>query len=472
MKKIFNNYKFFIFSLFTSFSLFLTTFINKESDYMWHVKAGEYMFNHGPIVKDVFSWSLNGSYWMSHEWLFEVIVYALKKLMGNFSLVFYVFICVMTILFIIYIYNKEKMKNRLFMTLLWVVCCSVLICYIQVRPHLVSYILFTSTMYFIYDLINNEASKKIYFLPLLTILWSNLHGGSSNLGYLMCFIVLFAGLFNFRFSKFFAKRLSKKQLLTLLVVGLISVLCTSINIHGFKMTIYPYTNMMDKTMLNNILEWRITDINDITHSLFFVIASLIFFILLCSKKKIKFIDLVLFGVGIFLGLKSIRFWAYLYLISSFFVFDYVEEFEFHYFKYAVMFANVMFICFFIINFNKVYKEVNTDYIYTDSTIINKIKEVKPERLYNIYNVGGELIYYDIPVFIDGRADLYSQNNLFEEYLKIDGVELDFKSQINRFNFDYYLTNIGGKLDNYLISHDMVEKVVSSNGLVLYKKKAS
>ena len=137
-----------------------------------------------------------------------------------------------------------------------------------------------------------------------------------------------------------------------------------------------------------------------------------------------------------------------------------------------MFANVMFIGFFIININKVYKEVNTDYIYTDSTIINKIKEVKPERLYNIYNVGGELIYYDIPVFIDGRADLYSQNDLFEEYLKIDGLDLDFKSQINRFNFDYYLTNIGGKLDNYLISHDMVEKVVSSNGLVLYKKKAS
>ena len=54
-----------------SISLFLLLTMRVESDYFWHIKAGEYMFKNGILRKDVFSWILNGKYWMSHEWLFE-----------------------------------------------------------------------------------------------------------------------------------------------------------------------------------------------------------------------------------------------------------------------------------------------------------------------------------------------------------------------------------------------------------------
>ena len=90
MKKIINNKKFLLISLFICFSLFLCTFIFKESDYFWHIKAGEYMTNKGILTKDIFSYSAFGKYWMSHEWLFEVIIYNLKRLFGNYNMIIYI----------------------------------------------------------------------------------------------------------------------------------------------------------------------------------------------------------------------------------------------------------------------------------------------------------------------------------------------------------------------------------------------
>ena len=51
-------------------------------------------------------------------------------------------------------------------------------------------IMLALTIFFSYDLFINENSKKIYFLPLVTLFWANFHGGSSNLSYIFCIIFL------------------------------------------------------------------------------------------------------------------------------------------------------------------------------------------------------------------------------------------------------------------------------------------
>ena len=75
----------FIFFL-VSLAIFSLSFFRIDPDYLWHIKAGEYMLKNGVLRQDVFSWSVVGEYWMSHEWLFEVIIYGLKKIFGNLHL--------------------------------------------------------------------------------------------------------------------------------------------------------------------------------------------------------------------------------------------------------------------------------------------------------------------------------------------------------------------------------------------------
>lgn len=469
MKKIINNKKFLLISLFICFSLFLCTFIFKESDYFWHIKAGEYMTNHGVLTKDIFSYSALGKYWMSHEWLFEVVIYNLKRIFGNYNMIIYILISIGIIYYYLYKYNKDKMYKNLLFTFIWIILSSIFIFYIQCRPHLCSYIMLSISMYLIYTLIKNEKSNKIYFLPILTILWSNLHGGSSNLGYLLCFFVLIVGLFNFKYNKIEAKRLSKIQIKKLLIVGIVSIFCTMINPHGFKMMIYPYTNMLDSTMISSISEWAPTNINKITHIPLFILGIIILFILIFSKKKINFIDFAFFGLGIYLGLKAIRFWPYLYILSSYYIFDYVEDFEFKNIKYIILFIDVLIICLFIRSINKINIEVNKEYLYLDEKFINILKREKPTKLFNIYDTGGELIYHSIPVFIDGRADLYSSNGILNKYLNINDTNKDYEELIKLYDFDYFIVESGSRLEKYILNIG-VDKLYSNDKYSLYKIK--
>ena len=78
-----------VFSVFVvCISCFLMCFVMRESDYFWHIKAGDYIFHNGILKKDVFSWSVNGKYWMSHEWLFDLLIYSLSLLFPKLHILF------------------------------------------------------------------------------------------------------------------------------------------------------------------------------------------------------------------------------------------------------------------------------------------------------------------------------------------------------------------------------------------------
>lgn len=454
---------FFIISL----CLFSVSFFRLETDYLWHIKAGEYMFNNGIIKHDVFSWYLNGKYWMSHEWLFEIIIYSLKVVFGNLHLFIYCFICSLSLLLILFLGNKENVfKNNLF-SFLWFVLFLLIIFSMQARPHLISYCFIAFTVYCLYDLYKNEKSRKIYFLPILTVLWSNIHGGSSNFGYILCFIFFICGLFNFSFSKIKATRFSKLQLIKYFSVFILCMFAVCINIHGFKMFIYPYQNMMDKVMIENIIEWRETSLNELSSYIYICFALFIFLIMLFSKKKIELIDFVLFGLCVFLGMKSIRFWYYTYIIMSFVVFNYIKKSSTDKLMYNCMiFYSVLIVLFFCINSKKLF---NPKYEYfLEKKDIEYIKKIDSKRLFNMYNYGGELIYNDIKVFIDGRADLYSKYN-YKDYLKIAKLEGDYVSIINKYNFDYMIVDSNYSINTYLKYSNDYNLVYTNKKIRIYKK---
>ena len=168
-----NKRRLFIFLL-VCLSFFLLCFYIKDSDYYWHIKAGEKMLEEGILTKDIFSWYMNGKYWMSHEWLFEVTIAFLRNIFGSLHMIIYPFICILSLLSILFFSNKESFyKNTLF-SLGWITLFIFIITgFIQVRPHMISFCFVGITMYLLFDLYKNNDSKKIWFLPLLGVLWSS-----------------------------------------------------------------------------------------------------------------------------------------------------------------------------------------------------------------------------------------------------------------------------------------------------------
>lgn len=103
-----------------------------------------------------------------------------------------------------------------------------------------------------------------------------------------------------------------------------------------------------------------------------------------------------------------------------------------------------------------------------SKMISTIFKENPKKLFNQYDYGGELIYHNIPVFIDGRADLYS-GNYFNDYLSIITLDNNSISLINKYNFDYYLISNNCSLYTYVSNNSKYELIYKDKNIYFYKK---
>ena len=449
------------------FSLFMTSFCISDNDYFWHIKAGKYMVEHSTILRnDIFSWSLYSKYWVSHEWLFEVFIYGLS-LITKHHIFIYCFITCFLLLLLLFMTNKKEYLKNIPFAIVWISIFFFFGGIINPRPQLLSYLLFAFTIYALYDLWKNQNSKKIYLLPIITIIWANIHGGSSNLSYLFCLFFMVCGLFKFKFSKIEADRLSNKQLLKYFIVFILCIFSVMVNPHGIKMLLYPYQNMTDHLMLSNISEWQSSNLNTLAHYPYFVICLFILSIILFSKKKIRFIDFVLFLLMLFLGLKSIRFWVYIYIVSTYFIFYYISERDYD--KGSCLILNIfsLMLCFlFCLEYKTILNNMNEKLV--SDQMISVIKSESPKRLYNNYDYGGYLIYKGIKVFVDGRCDLYSKYT-YSDYISISNLGKDYQEFIDKYQFDYFLVDSQFPIYYYLKYSDNYKLLISDDGLFLYQK---
>ena len=188
-----------------------------------------------------------------------------------------------------------------------------------------------------------------------------------------------------------------------------------------------------------------------------------------SKKKIRLIDALIFLFGLYLGLKSIRFWPFMYIIMSFVVFDYVEARKIDKGANGGIFVIALMLALFSLSH---YKEITiSNDLLLDDEVITILKKEKPMRLYNMYDYGGILIYNDIEVFIDGRADLYSKYN-YKDYLDISCLRGDYPKLIEKYDFDYFLVLDEYQINTYLKYNDQYEVIYKNieKGFYLYKKR--
>ena len=443
-------------------------FTRSDSDHFWHLTAGKYMLeNHTILSHDIFSWFVNGKYWMSHEWLSEVVIGIFYNIFGKYHVIAFCLSLLVPLMLLIYFVNKDKIHSNKLFALIWFTMMLLLSSFMTARPHLISNLLLGLTIYFLLDYYDNPDSKKIYFLPLITILWANFHGGSSNLPYVFSILFFIISFMDFNYTKIESKEKTIKQRIVFLLIALVFMLCVNINPHGFKMFIYPYINMGNSLMISTISEWRNTSLSDNSHLMYYIFIFFILMIFILSKKKIRFIDLMLFLISIYLGLKSIRFWSYTYIIMSFIVFYYIgarkdDKFT----EFIFMGLASLYLLLFIFAFDRIVTNVNKKRINEET--INKIKEIKPDRLFNLYGDGGELIYNNIKVFIDGRADLYSDYN-YKDYIDISICHSEYEKLISKYKFDYYLVNDSQQIFIYLKNNEHYKPIYKGkDGYYIYK----
>ena len=441
-------------------------------DFWWHTKAGEYMVQNKSIpFTDVFSWYgiENNLSWYSHEWLSEVVIY-LFTLLGKYGgYIFTLFMCLSLFVFL-FISNIKNFINNITFSFIWlIVGGAIFISVTTARPHMISFLLLAISLYVILSYRNNENNKFIWSIPVISFLWANFHGGSSNLPYILCLIVLLTSLFNFSFGKIKLNKLSSKQIKTFIIVIILSIMAIIINPHGADMILYPYSNMNDSFMLSIISEWRCPDLKLLIDLPIFIEIGLLLFIFIATDERIDLTDLLLVCGFVYLTLKSIRFAPLLYIVATYTIFKYIKAIKYNSLEKIISKISIvvggMCVFFYILNIPTI---INSPYkINVSNEIIETIKAENPQRLYNEYGLGGYLIYNDIKVFVDGRADMYSKYNL-KDVIALDMLEQNPEDIINKYNFDLFVIDKNVPLAIYLNSNSEYQKLIEDDNFVVFK----
>ena len=445
------------------------------NDFWWHVKAGEYICTHHAVpTTDVFSWwgTANGIPWTAHEWLSEVIYYALYALTGELGVFLFCLAAAAALTYLLYRMNRRDAGRCPLLTALFFSFFAVMTAsYCFGRPHLFSYFLLLLELKLLFDFAADPSRKRIFFLPLLSVLWSNLHGGSSNLSYLLPLLFLLVGCCRFELGRLHADRLDKKARLTLAALTLLCVAAVFVNPIGVRVFLYPYQSLADGVSMTVISEWASPDPKVTVQLLQFFLPMALFsaFLFFDKEKPLRFIDLAVWACFLFLFLRSTRFSMLWYIAAPFCLFRYLPQTEdspvdtrFGKSVYAAGCALLV-----LVSAGAIARTAATakndrliSVVLSDEAI-EAVKADAPERLFNFYNYGEALIFHDIPTFYDARADLFSPcgvlgdgwdfNNVRGDHWTGDG-EFSVEALIEKYGFDAVLTSRSSSLAVYMASH--------------------
>ncbi|MFQ5444655.1 MAG: hypothetical protein ACE5EK_08560, partial [Nitrospinales bacterium] len=120
------------------------SFMTVDPDLWGHIKFGEEIWQDGAIPDtDSFSYTANGSSWINHEWLTEVIFFLIYSTLGSTGLlVFKLFIGLLILHLLSNLYWKKE-NNSFIYLLHFLLLSHVLAPGFMPRPHLMTYLFLT-----------------------------------------------------------------------------------------------------------------------------------------------------------------------------------------------------------------------------------------------------------------------------------------------------------------------------------------
>ncbi|MEO0074031.1 MAG: tetratricopeptide repeat protein, partial [candidate division WOR-3 bacterium] len=165
-----------------SFAAASAVFPITSGDVWWHIATGNYILTHKSVPKyDVFSFSSTGNRWVTHEWLFEVLIALLFRFGGTNALILLNTALVLaTLTMLLATLRRSKVDMILALPLL-MISIPLLTFRAFVRPHVTTETLFALYVFVLFCIITTGNNSKFSWLWLLVpvqLFWTNLHSGA------------------------------------------------------------------------------------------------------------------------------------------------------------------------------------------------------------------------------------------------------------------------------------------------------
>lgn len=458
------------------FAFFLKNIFVLDPDFGWHFKMGEYILRSGIPATDPFSYTMLGFPFVDHEWFSNVIIFSIYRINPVFL---YVLFALIPIAAIVICFPKNYRKGLIGIVVL---SAAVLLSFSGVRVQEISWLFTAILLRLMFDpdsigVDNKLWTKWRFYVPILILLWANLHGG-------FAISIFLLGIF-------ITVRIVRKNLqLADIGVFLVSVLATLINPYGIRLWGEVISQLGNTSLHWQIIEWF--------PAIFFYDLSLLFLIAISAVlivrylKKIPLVELVFFSVLFILAVSSVRnvpffIFANLFLSARLLDLFYAElknkEQKARLSKVVSFFIAISFLLFTYETYSSVFVSGLSEgnYYPTPKAISFLQNNAKRGEIFSIYNWGGYLIWKlpEKKVFVDGRmpswqwsgtAPVGQSDSAFIAYEGIMSGKLDYKKIFQKYEVRYMLlpkeTKGGGSIIEAIAS--MFIKNNNSNKFSLQK----
>ncbi|MEW5802231.1 MAG: tetratricopeptide repeat protein [bacterium] len=230
-----------------------------NNDIWMHLKNGELILKGRHFLyTDTYSFRTIGMPWVNHEWLAGVIYYLLFQIGAVNALIFFKAFMVM-ILTVFMVATCRLTKDR------WSVLYPIIVFTLfnaavrfLSRPHMFTE-MFVPIFFYILFAYKYRHKDYLWWLPVLSLLWVNIHGGfvvGMGIITLFAFFETSRTIVNRHWSFVQSDILSISRLKKLWIIWLISGMVLSINPHGINIYTYPFELTTKKIFMSQIYEWQ------------------------------------------------------------------------------------------------------------------------------------------------------------------------------------------------------------------------
>lgn len=450
-----------------------------DGDTGWHIGVGRYILETGQIPKTgIYSYTAENMPWMSHEWLTELIFAGIDKISGLNGIVLISALAIALTHSVFFSFLLYRGVNTVLALLLTVLVMTVTSTHWLARPHILSMPIIL-IWYMALEAYRTEGKQYIYLLPLLTVLWVNLHGGFMA-GLLLIGVYFLGSLLESVFAK--DGRIREEERKNALAYGKAGLLATTsslLNPHGYNALLFPFQIMGQELSVGRVSEWLSPNFHEFLPYEYMLLALIV--VLGFSLWRPNFIDAGLVILWVHLSLHSVRYTPIFAIIVApimairleglmkegmergsrvfygVYAFSHrIQETSKSLNTHTIPLVAVAIAVAVIINGGKAFGVPLLEYGFDKGrfpveAVAFAEKNGVRGKVFNTYHFGGYLIYKGFPkdgVFVDGRGDMY--NEFLKNYFDVVDIKQGWRKVLSRFNVEWMLASANSPLSVLLL----------------------
>ena len=287
----------------------------------WHIRAGQQILATHAIPRvDSFSSTMAGRPWFAWEWLYDLLVGQLEGVLGLNGVVWLTAVVSAAVFAWTFRVVVGRGANMFVALALVLLALSASMIHFLARPHVISW-LFTLAWFWILDSSQQDVGdeqgaggrkqRKLWALPLLMMLWVNMHGGFV-VGFVLLGIFLVGAGWDWfrakegRIEELLQKAAARKRARDLTWAAFLSLGASLLNPYGWKLHWHVCSYLSNHFLIDRIDEFRSPNFHGVAQRCFLLLLLITLAALATRGRELRLTQVFTVLFAVFSGLYASR----------------------------------------------------------------------------------------------------------------------------------------------------------------------